>query len=125
MDESAALKALIEEIVKRAVLPLETEIKALRTELETMNHVGVKVMDDRHKIEGGTKIASSAFEQLDIDIVEPPIVAPSPPIATEVPAERTDFARFLQRGLEQEREMYKEEKPDQTPKKKGWNPFKR
>jgi hypothetical protein len=125
MDESAALKALIEEIVKRAVLPLETEIKSLRSELETMKQVGVKVLDDRHKIEGGTKIASSALEQLDIDILEPPITAPSLPVATEVPAERTDFARFLQRGLEQEKEQYREEKPDPEPKKKGWNPFKK
>jgi hypothetical protein len=127
MDESTALKALIEEIVKRAVLPLETEIKSLRAELESIKHVGVKVMGDRPKIEGGTIIATSAsaLEQLDIDIVEPPIVVPHLPVASEVPAERTDFARFLQRGLEQEREMYKEEKPDETPKKKGWNPFKR
>ena len=125
MEESTALKALIEEIVKRAVLPLETEIKSLRSELETIKHVGLKVMDDRHKIEGGTKIASSALEQLDIDIIEPPLPAPSLSVATEIPAERTDFARFLQRGLEQERETYKEERPDPNPKKKGWNPFKR
>ena len=55
MEESTALKALIEEIVKRAVLPLETEIKSLRSELETIKHVGLKVMDDRHKIEGAAR----------------------------------------------------------------------
>lgn len=124
MDESTALKALIEEIVKRAISPLETEIRSLRTELETIKHTGIKVHDDRHKIEGGTKVASPALEQLEIDIVEPPIT-PSLPVATAIPAERSDFARFLQRGLEQERETYKEEKPDVSQKKKGWNPFKR
>ncbi len=124
MDESTTLKLLIEEIVKRAVLPLETEIKSLRTELESLK-TGAKVFTDRPKIEGGTIIATSALalEQLNIDIVEPPVVVPQ--AAVEVPAERTDFARFLQRGLEQEQVQYKEEKPDAAPTKKGWNPFKR
>ena len=124
MDDSTALKALIEEIVKRAIVPLETEIKTLRTELEAMKHSGVRVYDDRHKIEGGTKIASPGLEQLEIDIVEPPL-SPSLHVASEVPAERKDFARFLQRGLEQEQETYREEKPLESQKKKGWNPFKR
>ncbi len=124
MDDSTALKALIEEIVKRAILPLETEIKTLRTELETMKHTGVRVFDDRHKIEGGTIIASPGLEQLEIDIVEPPLTS-NLPVASEIPAERKDFARFLQRGLEQEQETYREEKPLMSQKKKGWNPFKR
>ncbi len=124
MDNSTALKALIEEIVKRAILPLETEIKTLRIEIEAMKHTGVRVFDDRHKIEGGTKIASPGLEQLEIDIVEPPLTT-SIPVASEIPAERTDFARFLQRGLEQEKETYREEKPLESQKKKGWNPFKR
>jgi hypothetical protein len=123
MDDSTALKALIEEIVKRAIVPLETEIKNLRVELEGMKHTGVRVFDDRHKIEGGTKVASPALEQLEIDIVEPPLMPM--PVASEIPAERKDFARFLQRGLEQEQETYKEEKPEASQKKKGWNPFKR
>jgi hypothetical protein len=41
--------------------------------------------------------------------------------------ERTDFQRFLQRGLEEEQVRYSEEavadKPE--PKKGGWNPFRR
>ena len=124
MDDSTALKALIEEIVKRAIVPLETEIKTLRTELEAMKHTGVRLFDDRPKIEGGTKIASPALEQLEIDIIEPPLAA-NLSVASEIPAERKDFARFLQRGLEQEKETYKEEKPLESQKKKGWNPFKR
>jgi hypothetical protein len=124
MDDSTTLKALIEEIVKRAIVPLETEIKSLRVELESMKHTGVRVFDDRQKIEGGTKVASAALEQLEIDIVEPPLT-PNLSVASEIPAERKDFARFLQRGLEQEQETYKEEKPDAGQKKKGWNPFKR
>ncbi len=124
MDDSIALKALIEEIVKRAIVPLETEIKTLRTELEAMKQTGVRVYDDRHKIEGGTIIAKPGLEQLEIDIVEPPLT-PNLPVVNEIPAERTDFARFLQRGLEQEKETYREEKPLESQKKKGWNPFKR
>jgi hypothetical protein len=123
MDDSTALKALIEEIVKRAIVPLETEIKTLRSELEGMKHTGVRMFDDRHKIEGGTKVASPGLEQLEIEIVEPPLTPM--PVANEAPAERKDFARFLQRGLEQEQETYKEEKPEVSQKKKGWNPFKR
>jgi hypothetical protein len=124
MDDSIALKALIEEIVKRAILPLESEIKTLRGELEAMKHTGVRVYDDRHKIEGGTIIAPPGLDQLEIDIVEPPLPS-NLPVAGEIPAERKDFARFLQRGLEQEQETYKEEKPLESQKKKGWNPFKR
>jgi hypothetical protein len=124
MDDSTALKALIEEIVKRAIVPLETEIKTLRSELEGMKHTGVRMFDDRHKIEGGTKVASPGLEQLEIEIVEPPLT-PNVPAASEIPAERKDFARFLQRGLEQEQETYREEKPEVSQKKKGWNPFKR
>jgi hypothetical protein len=124
MDDSIALKALIEEIVKRAIVPLETEIKTLRSELEAMKHTSTRVFGDRPKIEGGTIVASPGLENLEIDIVEPPL-APSVPAASELPAERTDFARFLQRGLEQEKETYKEEKPLESQKKKGWNPFKR
>ena len=43
----------------------------------------------------------------------------------EIPAERTDFMRFIQRGLEQEEKEYKDEPVAKPEKKAGWNPFKR
>jgi hypothetical protein len=44
----------------------------------------------------------------------------------EIVPERSDFQKFLQRGLEQEKLEYTEEKLEAKPApKKGWNPFKR
>ena len=45
-------------------------------------------------------------------------------LPVNVPPDRSDFARFLARGLEQEAKEYAEERPEPE-KKKGWNPFKK
>ena len=130
MDSSEGLKILIEDAVKRAVQPLEGEVAKLRAELETIKGK----LDGR---EVGSSVPVPAGLMQVIPSQPKPVTAaesdtsgtatnPSnPPVNTEVPAERTDFMRFLQRGLEQEEKEYAKE-PEQKPEKKpGWNPFKR
>jgi hypothetical protein len=77
-------------------------------------------------------------EKLGLSTPEPvvseiPVVSSAPEISDslepmlQVPPERADFQKFLQRGLEQEQREYTEENLEAKPAaaKKGWNPFKR
>ncbi|HEX2864789.1 MAG TPA: hypothetical protein VHN99_09500, partial [Deinococcales bacterium] len=53
-----------------------------------------------------------------------PLAGLDVPVAASIPAERSDFARMLQRGLEQEMHEHEHEPPEPA-KKRGWNPFKK
>jgi hypothetical protein len=122
MDQNDALKVLIEDAVKRVTAPLEAEIKALRAELEVLKAgSGVSSSAEVSSFDSPPTAPSSLAEVAPSD----DSAASSLPVNTEVPPERTDFMRFLQRGLEQEEKEYAEREDAKPEKKRGWNPFKR
>ena len=111
--EHDAVKRLIFE----AVAPLEMQIKELRAELEAIKAtIGGSASDSSLADVIGSSDAESAVMSAEISSTEP---------LSEIPAERTDFMRFIQRGLEQEEKEYKDEPAAKPEKKAGWNPFKR
>jgi hypothetical protein len=123
MDQEV-LRTLIAAEIKRATAPLEAEIQWLKAEVQTLK--------------AGSNTAGSSPVVSPVISSEPaPVWNPEPvPEATNtaeeavnslpvnVPPDRSDFARFLARGLEQEAKEYAEERPEPE-KKKGWNPFKK
>jgi hypothetical protein len=128
MDQDV-LRTLIAAEIKRATAPLEAEIQWLKAEVQAL------------KAGSGSAGSSSADSSPMVSPVissEPaPVWNPEPvseatnaiadPLSNlpvEVPPDRSDFARFLARGLEQEAKEYAEERPEPE-KKKGWNPFKK
>ena len=89
--------AEVQAMIEKALEPLQAELQELRSKLE-MNSPS--------------------------PVVE--ATSPTEPVLLDVLPERSDFQRFLQRGLEQEQVEYSEEKLEAKPlPKKGWNPFKR
>jgi hypothetical protein len=127
MEQADALKLMIEDAVKRVTEPLEREVKALRQELEALKR-GSQGADTPSS--QATASGQTGSSQLGLHAPEPAAdssqATAEPGIAAEIPAERTDFKRFLQRGLEQEEKEYTVERSDAQPeKKRGWNPFKR
>ena len=123
MDQDV-LRTLIAAEIKRATAPLEAEIQWLKAEVQSL------------KAAGGS--ASSPVISPVISSEPTPVWTPEPvaeaasttaeeplnSLPVNVPPDRSDFARFLARGLEQEAKEYAEERPEPE-KKKGWNPFKR
>ena len=123
MDQDV-LRNLIAAEIKRATAPLEAEIQWLKAELQAL------------RSGSGTAVSSPVVSPV-ISSEPVPVWNPEPiPEATNtaeeplnslpvnVPPDRSDFARFLARGLEQEAKEYAEERPEPE-KKKGWNPFKK
>ena len=122
MDQDV-LRNLIAAEIKRATAPLEAEIQWLKAEVQAL------------KAGNGT-VASSLVVSPVISSEPAPVWNPEPVAQTaiseepanslpvNVPPDRSDFARFLARGLEQEAKEYAEERPEPE-KKKGWNPFKK
>lgn len=110
----------VKQLISEAVAPLEAQIKELRSELEAIRASF-----------GGSAPDSSLAEIIsssdaDSSVVGAENAVPSSTEAlSEIPAERTDFMRFIQRGLEQEEKEYKDEPAAKPEKKAGWNPFKR
>ncbi len=98
-------EADIQQLIRSALEPLEREIQSLRAELETIKGSPLETPTSI-----STEAAASGISEL---------------IAPSIPPERSDFARFLQRGLEQEQREYVEESDKAPEPKKGWNPFKR
>lgn len=120
------IKLLIEDAVRRAVRPLEDELHSLRLEVARLKGATPTVSSPPENT------ASDANSEVSspVPTLETPSSAPAPnlpDLPVEVPPERTDFARFLQRGLQQEAQEYTEDKMKDadTKKKPGWNPFKR
>jgi hypothetical protein len=99
----------------------ESEINALiETKLEPLR-AEIRVLQE--------KLGLSTPEPV---VSEVPVVSSVPEIPEslepmpQIPPERADFQKFLQRGLEQEQREYTEENLEAKPApKKGWNPFKR
>jgi hypothetical protein len=128
MDQDV-LRTLIAAEIKRATAPLEAEIQWLKAEVQAL-----KAGSD------GTLVSSPMVSPMVSPVIssEPaPVWNPEPiaeaastaedPLSSlpvNVPPDRSDFARFLARGLEQEAKEYAEERPEPE-KKKGWNPFKK
>ncbi len=129
MEQADALKLMIEDAVKRVTEPLEREVAALRQELEALKR-GSQGADTRLSQATAPGQTGSSQPEGHASGAEPAAdssqTSHEPGIAAEIPAERTDFRRFLQRGLEQEEKEYTTERSDAQPeKKRGWNPFKR
>ncbi len=115
---------LIDDAVRRAVRPLEDELHALRLEIARLKGASPTVSSP---LENTAQDAKPEVSSSESQAVSSEPAASVPNLPSEVPPERTDFARFLQRGLEQEAQEYTEDKmKDADAKKKpGWNPFKR
>ena len=118
----------VEQLISEAIAPLQTQIRELRAELETVKAAlqipnsdsGLTELVSAADTSSATESAASSSAELAASSAEAP-----PEAQPDIPAERTDFMRFIQRGLEQEEKEYKDE-PDAKPEKKtGWNPFKR
>ena len=105
----------------------ESEISALiETKLEPLR-AEIRVLQEKLGIEQSqeTAVVSSALESTAVPSALEIIQNLESPLP-EIPPERADFQKFLQRGLEQEQLEYTEEKLEAKPApKKGWNPFKR
>jgi hypothetical protein len=123
MDQDV-LRTLIAAEIKRATAPLEAEIQWLKAEVQALKA-------------GSSNSISSPVANPVVSSEPAPVWNPEPlaeatttadePLSglpVNVPADRSDFARFLARGLEQEAKEYAEERPEPE-KKKGWNPFKK
>jgi hypothetical protein len=125
MDQNEVLQMLIEDAVKRVTAPLEAEVKALRAELELLkggSSANGVVTSPPSASEPSMPTVSS---QVDPEPSSDESATSNLGVNPEVPAERTDFMRFLQRGLEQEEKEYAEREDTKPEKKRGWNPFKR
>jgi hypothetical protein len=133
MDQDV-LRTLIAAEIKRATAPLEAEIQWLKAEVQALK---AGSGGSGSSSVGSSLVGSNPAVNPVISSEPAPVWNPEP--ATEVantaetplnslpvnvPADRSDFARFLARGLEQEAKEYAEERPEPE-KKKGWNPFKR
>ena len=106
----------VKQLISEAIAPLEVQIGELRAELEALkNTLGVPAPDSSLADAIESAEAVGAEETLPLDSEA----------RSEIPAERTDFMRFIQRGLEQEEKEYKDEPAAKPEKKTGWNPFKR
>jgi hypothetical protein len=133
MDQDV-LRNLIAAEIKRATAPLEAEIQWLKAEVQSLKAgpapVGLSSADS-------SSSDSSPMVSPVISSEPAPVWNPAPAqeaastveeaassLPANVPPDRSDFARFLARGLEQEAKEYAEERPEPE-KKKGWNPFKK
>jgi hypothetical protein len=126
MDQDV-LRTLIAAEINRVTAPLEAEIQWLKAEVNALKAgmgssvptpIGASPVDLRASSE---PVAPWTPEPVPVD---PSADGPSSSLPVEVPPDRSDFARFLARGLEQEAKEYAEERPEPE-KKKGWNPFKK
>ena len=124
MDQDV-LRNLIAAEIKRATAPLEAEIQWLKAEVQSL-----KADSSSSATPGPVVNPVISSEPVPVWNPEPAPEAtntaedPLNSLPVNVPPDRSDFARFLARGLEQEAKEYAEERPEPE-KKKGWNPFKK
>ena len=138
MDQDV-LRTLIAAEIKRATAPLEAEIQWLKAEVQALKAGPSNVISGNltsGNVISDNPVASSPVVSPVISSEPAPVWNPEPVAQTttseqpasslpaNVPPDRSDFARFLARGLEQEAKEYAEERPEPA-KKKGWNPFKK
>ncbi len=137
MDQDV-LRTLIAAEIKRATAPLEAEIQWLKAEVQALK-AGSAPGSLSSSVPSSSVPSNATSNSMVSPVIssEPaPVWNPEPvaePVTNEepdsglpanVPPDRSDFARFLARGLEQEAKEYAEERPEPE-KKKGWNPFKK
>lgn len=120
----------LEAAIQRALQPILVELRALRAVIEPQGGpataLGPASATGPATVTSGPATADmyAATESEGLDAsASPEQVVPSV-IAASVPTDRSDFARMLQRGLEQEAVEHLNE-PAAPAKKRGWNPFKR
>jgi hypothetical protein len=138
MDQDV-LRTLIAAEIKRATAPLEAEIQWLKAEVQSLKVGSGSSVSSSSSAGSSNAVSSNAVSSTVVNPViasePPPVWNPEPEATTtaedplsslpvNVPPDRSDFARFLARGLEQEAKEYAEERPEPE-KKKGWNPFKK
>jgi hypothetical protein len=133
MDQDV-LRNLIAAEIKRATAPLEAEIQWLKAEVQSLkagpSSAGPSSADSSSA--DSSPMVSPVISSEPAPVWNPEPVQEAASTAEEaasslpanVPPDRSDFARFLARGLEQEAKEYAEERPEPE-KKKGWNPFKK
>lgn len=113
----------VKQLISEAIAPLEVQLKELRAELEaikaTLGSLETTASEPDSSL--ADAISSSDPESSGLKAEESSSAEP----LSEIPAERTDFMRFIQRGLEQEEKEYKDEPAAKPEKRAGWNPFKR
>ena len=115
----------VKQLIAEAVAPLEMQIQALRSELEAIKaKMSVSETDSSLADAIGSSDAESGVVSAEASSSSSAEIPSTEPLS-EIPAERTDFMRFIQRGLEQEEKEYKDEPVAKPEKKAGWNPFKR
>ena len=142
------LRTLIAAEIKRATAPLEAEIQWLKAEVQALKAGSAPVSSSSSvpssSVPSSSVPSSSVPSNATSSSMVSPVISSEPapvwnpepvaePVTNEetdsglpanVPPDRSDFARFLARGLEQEAKEYAEERPEPE-KKKGWNPFKK
>ena len=115
----------VKQLISEAIAPLEVQIKELRAELEAIKAtLGTLETTGAEPDSSLADVISSSSAESSVVSAEESSSPSSEPLS-EIPAERTDFMRFIQRGLEQEEKEYKDEPAAKPEKKAGWNPFKR
>jgi hypothetical protein len=128
MDQDV-LRTLIAAEIKRATAPLEAEIQWLKAEVQSLKAGSSSAGSSSA---GSNPMVSPVISSEPAPVWNPEPIAeaastveePASGLPANVPPDRSDFARFLARGLEQEAKEYAEERPEPE-KKKGWNPFKK
>jgi hypothetical protein len=128
MDQDV-LRTLIAAEIKRATAPLEAEIQWLKAEVQSLKAGSAAIGSSSA---GSNPMVSPVISSEPAPVWNPEPIAepasspeePASGLPANVPPDRSDFARFLARGLEQEAKEYAEERPEPE-KKKGWNPFKK
>lgn len=129
MDQDV-LRTLIAAEIKRATAPLEAEIQWLKAEVQSLKAGSSPASSGSSAVSSPTMNPVISNEPSPVWNPEPVPEAsntaeePLSSLPVNVPPDRSDFARFLARGLEQEAKEYAEERPEPE-KKKGWNPFKK
>ena len=128
MDQDV-LRNLIAAEIKRATAPLEAEIQWLKAEVQALGAGSNPAIGN---MAVSNPVLNPVIQSEPVPVWNPESALGATSTAEEplnslpvnVPPDRSDFARFLARGLEQEAKEYAEERPEPE-KKKGWNPFKK
>ncbi|HWG85261.1 MAG TPA: hypothetical protein VNT60_07280 [Deinococcales bacterium] len=129
MEAPAGWSSELEERLESALQPIRAELAALRAEVERLRAASpapAAPQADHGAPQADVAPAEGAPPATGPAVQAPPAV-PDLPVAAPVPPERSDFARMLQRGLEQEARESPSEERDEAPgkRRRGWSPFRR
>ncbi len=102
----------VQALIEAAIAPLRDEIQRLQ---EQLGIEGSNPTSNQTKTAAPTELGTSPTTE----------ISAVTNIATSIPEGRSDFARFIQRGLEQEAQRPSETEDANPATKKTWNPFKR